>query len=166
MKKSLSKPFVAISKPCKYKLDIVFSCFDVLTGEELNNLNILINDKLITEYTITETEVDGVIRYIYEILDIGPNTFTLTIEKTRYYPFSKKYVLVSKSIFDDPIPDDLGRIPLLSEVKTNAVLLTWEEYPTDLDGIIINPDGSETSCMNRKTYYSIVDIDDTSRIWT
>ena len=166
MKKTVSKSFTSIINPCKYKLDITFSCFDVLTGEELNNFNILIDDKLVTEYTITEVEVNGVIRYVYEILDVGPKTFNLTIEKTKYFPFSKQFTLTAKSIFDDPTPEDLGHLPLLSEIKTNAVVLTWGEYPSDLDAKIINPDGSITSVMEQggqmKTYYSIVDIDDTA----
>ena len=162
MKKTIAKNFNAPLNPCQYKIDISFSCFDIITGEELNNLNILINDKLVTNYTMIETEVNGTIQYVYRCQTIGPKTFTLTIEKTRYFPFSRKFVSNAQSIFDDPIQENLGHLPLLSEIKSNAVVLTWNQYPTDLDAKIINPDGTETSVWNRKTFYSLVDIDDTA----
>ena len=107
MKKTISKNFEATLDPCKYKVDISFSCFDVLTGEELNGLNVLIDDKVIEDYTITETEVNGVIRYIYRCQTLGPKTFTLTIEKTRYYPFSKMFTLGVTSIYDDTVVESL-----------------------------------------------------------
>lgn len=164
MKRTVTKQFSSILEPCKYKLDITFSCFDVLTGEELKNFDILIDGEPVTEFTITEQEADGRIRYLYEILDVGPKTFTLTIDKNRYFPFEKQFSLTAKSIHDDPVPEDLGRIPLLSEIKTNAIVLTWGQYPSDLDAKLINPDGSITAVTEQggqmRTYYSIVDIDD------
>lgn len=165
MGKIISKDFNSNVNPCIYKYDITFSCYDVNTGAGLNNLNILINDELITDFTITEsTYINGKTKYMYEISGVGPKIFTLTIEKQSYFPFSQNYQIKAQSIYSEPEPEYLGDIPFLSEIKTNAIVLTWGNYPSDLDAKLINPDGTITSVEeqggSRKTYYSMVDIDD------
>lgn len=165
MKSVTSNNKQLILDPCKYSLKFFFACFDVSTGEELLIDNVLIEgvqqDDILIEEGLND---DGYIRYFYKVNGFGPRKFKLTVEKTKYYPVTQEFVLQAQSIYDPPVEINLGMIPMLKEIKTNAIVLTWGQYPMDLDAIVINPDGSKTSVREeigqRKTYYSMVDIDD------
>lgn len=161
MSKSISKSKNVSAFPCLYQMIIKFSCFDVLTGLDIKVDHIYINDEEITDYSIEEIEnLDGTWSYKYTIETSGAKEVEFVLEKTKYYSFRSHFTLGANSIFDDPTFEDLGRLPLLSEIKTNAIFLSWGEFPVDLDAIVVNPDKSETYWNNRKTFYSIVDIDD------
>ena len=157
---------------CKYLVTIKFSCYDALTAKNLKVDTISIDEKTIYDVELEKNPANVVInstgeQYSYDVEFNTTLSFVIKIEKNNYFPFTALINLGDYkaekgfSVFDTiPIIIDLGKFPLLSLYKTNAIVLAWNEYPYDLDAYLTNPDGSKTYYENPHGYFSNVDIDD------
>lgn len=157
---------------CKYLVTIKFSCYDALTAKNLKVDTISINEKTIYDVELEKNPANVVInstggQYSYDVEINTVLSFVIKIEKNNYFPFTSLINLSDYkaekgfSVFDTiPIVIDLGKFPLLSLYKTNAIVLAWNEYPYDLDAYLTNPDESETYYEKPYGYFSNVDIDD------
>lgn len=157
---------------CKYRVLIKFYCYDALTGKNLKIDSISIDEDLIYHDKIFEnTENVKIIndngQFKYEVQTRTTLNFNIKIEKTNYFPFQSDINLVNYnidknfSVHDEIlIVVDLGKFPLLSLEKTNAIVLSWNEYPHDLDAYLTNPDNTQTYYEKPSSYFSNVDIDD------
>ena len=157
---------------CKYRVLIKFYCYDALTGKNLKIDSISIDEDLIYHDKIFEnTENVKIIndngQFKYEVQTRTTLNFNIKIEKTNYFPFQSDINLANYnidknfSVHDEIlIVVDLGKFPLLSLEKTNAIVLSWNEYPHDLDAYLTNPDNTQTYYEKPSSYFSNVDIDD------
>lgn len=148
---------------CRYKVKIKFSLYDVLSSEELQSNEIFINSKS-TGFDLQITNESN--QYIHTIEYESLKVLNLRIEKPGYFPFEATYSLDIKSIYQDTIEIDLGRIGLLTEVKENAIVLTWGKTPTDLDVRLQCPNGEIVGIKQNSedsnilsNYYASVAID-------
>lgn len=157
---------------CKYRVLIKFYCYDALTGKNLKIDSISIDEALIYHDELFEnTENVKIIndngQFKYEVEARTTLNFNIKIEKTNYFPFQSDLNLANYSIDKNfsvhneiLIVIDLGKFPLLSLEKTNAIVLSWNEYPHDLDAYLTNPDNTQTYYEKPSGYFSNVDIDD------
>ena len=108
-------------------------------------------------------------RWLYTIHALALKNCILRIEKDTYFPFIGSYSLNVHSINDPEQFIDLGRIGLLNEVKEDALILSWQDHPCDLDlrlkcpndeviGIRQSDDASEFF----ENYYGRVSVDSTT----
>lgn len=84
-----------------------FSAFDVLDGDNIY-IDKIYFDGREPEDIATSVEPDG--RIVYEVHGLSLKNTNLKIEKNTYFPFANQYSLDVKSIYDDEIIIDLGRI--------------------------------------------------------
>lgn len=124
-----------INNTKSYKVDLSFSCYDMLNGNQLKIDNIYKDDILIpsSNYNYSENNSYNKTRYLYNISfnDITQD-YILKIKKDNY----------SDAIITCPVTDysrinnntiDLGRIPLLQQTRKNGYTLVWGQTPRDLD---------------------------------